>query len=119
VIKALPIKGYVVDQVLLRIVQETKPVVVIITNLTKDNVNRLGGLIRELPVRILVIDVIPDTILMRNLMQNPPCTHWFVRDRNKLYTILPKNVKVITWDPACEGIGLVMSRVSAYIGRWL
>jgi uncharacterized protein (DUF58 family) len=119
VIKALPIKGYVVDQVLLRIVQETKPVVVIITNLTRDNVNRLGGLIRELPVRILVIDVIPDTILMRNLIQNPPCTHWFVRDRNRLYAILPKNVKVITWDPACEGIGLVMSRVSAYIGRWL
>jgi len=115
----LPIKGYVVDQVLLRIVQETKPVVVIITNLTRDNVNRLGGLIRELPVRILVIDVIPDTILMRNLIQNPPCTHWFVRDRNRLYAILPKNVKVITWDPACEGIGLVMSRVSAYIGRWL
>ncbi len=33
----------------------------------------------------------------------------------RLYKALPRNAKVITWDPACEGIGSLIARTSTYL----
>nr|KJR72354.1 MAG: PepX protein [Vulcanisaeta sp. AZ3] len=117
-VKAFPIRGYVVDEALLRIVQETRPVIILITNVTKENVSKLSSMLKLLPSKVLIVDASPDLLLMRGIVKNAPCTNWFIRSRNKLYSLLPRNTKVISWNLTCEGVGLVMARVFMHIGRW-
>ena len=119
VIRALPTRGYVLDGALLRIVRETRPVIIIVTNVTKDNAEMLSRFVRALPTRTLIVDIVPDTVLVRTWLKDVRCVRWFIRDRTKLYTLFPRNAKVMTWDPACEGIGLVIAKLSTYIGKWL
>ncbi|ADY00569.1 PepX related from Caldicellulosiruptor saccharolyticus [Vulcanisaeta moutnovskia 768-28] len=118
-IRALPIKGYAMDLALYRLIQETDPALIIVTNVNKESISRLNDTINQLPTRALAIDIVPETILMRNLIKGTPCAQWVIRNRTKIYLALPKNVKVITWDPACEGIGSLIAKISTYLGRWL
>ncbi|BDR91293.1 DUF58 domain-containing protein [Vulcanisaeta souniana] len=118
-IRSLPIKGYSMDMTLYRVIRDTNPVLIAVTNINKESVGKLGEIISRLPTRALVIDVVPNTILMRGMFRNIPCNQWVIRDRRRLYGALPRNTKVITWDPACEGIGSVIAKASTYIGRWL
>ncbi|MGC8542856.1 MAG: DUF58 domain-containing protein [Vulcanisaeta sp.] len=118
-VRSLPLKGYVMPVSLTRIINETRPATILITNITKENVEKLSELMRQLPTKALIIDISPNTILMKNLLQKVPCGQWLIRDKRRLYAVLPQSVKIITWDPACEGIGMVMARVLSYIGRWL
>lgn len=119
VVKALPIKGYAMDPALYRLIQETDPALIIVTNVNRESIGRINGVIRQLPTRALVIDVVPDTILMRSLVKGLPCNQWVIRGRARLYGALPRNAKVITWDPACEGIGSLIAKILTYLGRWL
>ena len=118
-VRALPIKGYTMDPALHRLIQETDPALIIVTNVNRESIEKIIGVVGQLPTRALIIDIVPDTVLMRNLVSGLPCNQWVIRDRVRLYRALPRNAKVITWDPTCEGVGSLIARVSTYLGRWL
>ncbi len=104
------------DPALYRLIQETNPVLIIVTNMNVESAERVITLINKLPSRALIIDIVPDTILMRSLVKGGlPCNQWVIRNRVRLYKALPRNAKVITWDPACEGIGSLIARISTYL----
>ncbi|WP_243666913.1 hypothetical protein [Vulcanisaeta sp. JCM 16159] len=85
------------DPALYRLIQETNPALIIVTNVNRESIESIIGIINRLPTRALIIDIVPDTILMRNLIKGLPCNQWVIRDRVRLYRVLPRNAKVITW----------------------
>ncbi len=108
-----------IDRELLQEVQSKRPIAVLITNINDNNVEDLGEISKMLKSRTLIIDIIPDTLLMKSIVPEPPCTQWFIRSRReRLYKMLPSYVKVISWDPACEDIGSIIARAVTYLGRW-
>lgn len=91
VVKALPIKGYTMDPALYRLIQETDPALIIVTNMNTESIGTITTLLNKLPSRALIIDIVPDTILMRSLVKGLPCNQWVIRNRMKLYRALPRN----------------------------
>ena len=117
-----------VDPALLRVVVETKPLLIVVTNIAnKDAVDAVrkslclgqGGRCRLLS-RALVIDVSHGSVVMRERLSEygiKPCVGR-IATRNRLYRALPRGVLVVPWDPGCEGVGLAVVRLMPRI-RWL
>jgi uncharacterized protein (DUF58 family) len=107
---------------LLRIVQETVPMIVVVTNLEKSNRVSIARFSRELfragASSITVLDVMPYNIISKytsafpergeNLSVNVGLfmKSMIVKTKKKdHYSILPKSVKIVDWDPASEPVG--------------
>ncbi len=116
------------DPVLLRIIAETRPVLVIITNLAGRGA--VEGVRRSLcadrgnecrfPGRALLVDVVHDTIAVRERLGDyvpAPCMGR-TGYRARLYEKLPRGVMAVTWDPGCEGVGTAVARLMPRM-RWL
>ncbi len=107
------------DEAAIRRIAGLKAIALIVTNVTAGNVGEISRISEELRSRALIVDIIPDTILMKNIVGDPPCGKWFVRDRVEgVYGRLPASVKVITWDPACEGVGSVVAKIHRHMMVW-
>ncbi|BDR91272.1 DUF58 domain-containing protein [Vulcanisaeta souniana] len=116
------------DPALLRVIMETKPILIIITNMaSKDVVNALrkslcvgpGNRCRLLG-RALVIDVSHGSIVMGEKLGDYEITTCIGRigTRARLYKALPKGMLVVPWDPGCENVGLAVARLMPRV-RWL
>ncbi len=57
------------DPALYRLIQETNPALIIVTNMNVESAERVITLLNKLPSRALIIDIVPDTILMRSLVK--------------------------------------------------
>ncbi|CCC80958.1 DUF58 domain-containing protein [Thermoproteus tenax] len=112
--------AYRVDGALKRILNETKPAVIFITNLTKESAGKAVQLAEQIKARMLLVDVTPESILAGRLMQQYGGTRACGRSaKRRLHALLPRNVKVVAWDPACEGVGMAIARITARMGRWI
>lgn len=96
------------DPALLRVIMETRPILIVITNIaSKDVVAALrkslcigpGGRCRLLG-RALVIDVAHGSMIMREKLGDYELTRCIGRvgTRARLYRALPKGVLVVPWD---------------------
>jgi hypothetical protein len=116
------------DPGLLRIIAETKPILILLTNIADgQSVRRLRsylcrgdeGRCRGLG-RVLIIDVVHSSITHRELLgkyMETPCLG-IAPSRARLYRALPRWTQVVTWDPLCEGVGSLVARLMPRI-RWL
>ena len=120
-------EGYL-DPGLLRVIAETKPILILLTNIADgQSVRRLRsylcrgdeGRCRGLG-RVLIIDVTHGSITHRELLGEymvTPCLG-ATPSRARLYRALPRWTQVVTWDPLCEGVGSLVARLMPRI-RWL
>jgi uncharacterized protein (DUF58 family) len=119
---------------LLRIVRETVPMVILVTNLEKSNGASIAKFSRELlrakANSVSILDVIPYNIIAKYL--SPLATgkddssedvglfmkSILVRTKKKdQYSILPKSVRVIDWDPTNEPLGRAIKMSMSIIKR--
>ena len=119
---------------LLRIVRETVPMVILVTNLEKSNRASIAKFSRELlrarANSVSILDVIPYNIITKYL--SPLATgndnssqdvglfmkSILVRTKKKdQYSILPKSVRVIDWDPTNEPVGRAIKMSMSIIKR--
>ena len=118
----------IVDPALLRVIVETKPLLIVVTNIAnRDAVNAIrkslclsqNGRCRLLS-RALIIDVSHGSVVMREKLGEYGVETCIGRitTRGRLYRALPRGVLVAPWDPACEGVGLAVARLMPRI-RWL
>ncbi|MGC8674600.1 MAG: DUF58 domain-containing protein [Thermoprotei archaeon] len=116
-------------KVLRRVISETRPLLVILTNLAAlDDARALKATICanrmethcRLLSRALLIDTVHDSIIIKKELAaefpdlkllNAGIT------RKSTYELLPQGIKVVTWDPVSERVGGVMARVMPLV-RW-
>ncbi|TRM73519.1 DUF58 domain-containing protein, partial [Sulfolobus sp. E5] len=113
------VRGYpaytgVIDKSVLKAWSSMKPIMIIVTNLMENNLAYLSSVFSN--KRVIIVDIIPDNILLKNVVEGNPCNEWFIRDKKELiYEKLPSNAKVVSWDPVCESIGKVVAKISKYM----
>lgn len=110
------------SSLLLRIVRETVPSIIFVTNFEKSNREPVSRFARELlgvgAHSLTILDVIPYNIISKYSSPIPYSTDSASQSAGLLlksilistkkkdqYSILPKGVKVIAWDPSYEPIG--------------
>lgn len=113
-----------VDPAFLRVVVETRPLIIAVANLAnREAAETIAAQLRAAHVRpgsAVVVDVIHGSIVAREALRgyvDSPCLGPS-GSRIKLRSALPRGVRVVSWDPACEGMGeLVVSLMPGM--RWL
>lgn len=106
------------DPRLSSLVAATRPVLVVITNVaSRREAARLASLLGGLPARGVLVDVIPDNLPLKRVLGRGAALPWAAA-RAGLYRALPKRFRVVTWDPAVEGVGAAVVRVLNAL-RWL
>jgi uncharacterized protein (DUF58 family) len=133
-------KFTVEHSLLLRIVRESVPMVFLVTNLEKSNRTSVAYFVRELirtgASSVSILDVIPYNIISKYssplmIGREKPSEEValfmksiLVRTKKKdHYSILPKSVRVIDWDPTKEPVGraikasLTITKRAPYRGR--
>ena len=117
------------DPALVRVIMETKPILIVVTNIaSKEVVNALrmslcGGSKDSkcrLLGRVLIIDISHGSVVMREKLSDYEVTQCIgrVSTRGRLYRALPKGALVTPWDPGCENVGLAVARLMPRV-RWL
>ena len=107
---------YVPSRSFIRMVYELKPHIVYITNLTEESYSMASSFLcrngRCLPSRsMILLDIQPFSVISRyrfsSIGINTGCVSW-MKGREKIYSKLPKRVRVVSWDPLCSSLGSVM-----------
>ncbi|WP_069807237.1 DUF58 domain-containing protein [Vulcanisaeta thermophila] len=112
--------GYAVDPLLSQVVLREGPSVIYVTNITREGLGQVLGFLRTTRSRALIVDVIPSTIVLRGTVNTTGCLgNSLMFERRKLYSLFPGYVKIVPWDPLCEPMGLVITRIMSYTGRLL
>ena len=104
------IQSNVPDHSLVRIVRETKPVLIFVTNISRENIVRISQFANDLlrlRSSMTLVDIMPYTIIAKygrggeSSLKNL----YLATKMKKQYTMLPRGVRVIPWDPAEEKVG--------------
>jgi len=96
---------------LARIINVGRPFLVFITNLeSRMDALRVAFFLRRLNVWGVVVDVVPDNLPLRYMLQKSITLPWTV-SRQEYYRLLPKRFRVVSWDPAYESLGTAVVKV--------
>ncbi len=113
-VRGFPSYARSTDKSVLNAWNKMKPIMIIVTNVMQNNLSFLSSLVSH--KRAIIVDIIPDNILLKNVIEGNPCNDWFIRDKKEsIYEKLPSNIKVLSWDPVCESIGKVVAKISKYM----
>ncbi len=108
--------AYLNDPSLMVMVNETRPIVVMVTSITSDNINWLVGFLKSIPTYGLLLDIIPHSMIMRRSLPEIGCAKVLALDRARLHRLIPSRFRVLPWDPVCDGIGPITVKVLSSIG---
>jgi uncharacterized protein (DUF58 family) len=108
--------AYINDPALRVMVNETRPLVIMVTSVNNDNVNWLSGFLRSLPTYGILLDIIPHSIIMKMSLPDIKCAKALALDRVRLYGLMPSRFRILAWDPVCDGIGPITVKVLSNIG---
>ena len=120
-------KGIKIEELLIlrRVISETNALLVVVSNLAGREVlrslNETMTVRGKALTRTILIDVIHTSIVMRRELEAefPGMKLIAVApDRKKTYSMLPRGIMVIPWDPEAQGIGEVMEKVMSIVG-WM
>lgn len=103
------------DPAIMYIISRERPMIIYLTNVTKESINSINTILRVAPpLGSLLIDITPSTIVLSKYMgtEEVGCMgRAMMFERGRLYSLFPRGVKVITWDPYCEPMGLVIMKI--------
>jgi uncharacterized protein (DUF58 family) len=111
------------SKLLLRMVNESTPAIVVITNLSRSNLFQFSHLsqtlLRAKASSVSIIDIMPDSIIAKyssggytsdGVPQGPVLKSLLLPTKKKLYELLPHRVKVVSWDPVKDHPGYIMRK---------
>lgn len=102
---------YEQHEVLIKIIKESRPTIVIISNVTSSNLNQLkrfANMLLRLRARVSLVDVMPYSIIAKHGSMNtglPLKSILLPMKKKEQYGLLPQAVSIVSWDPAFESIG--------------
>lgn len=96
---------------LTKIVNVARPFLIFITNIeSRRDAIRVASFLHRLNVRGVVVDVVPDNLPLKYMLQRSITLPWMI-SRQEYYRMLPRRFKVVSWDPACESLGTAVVKV--------
>jgi uncharacterized protein (DUF58 family) len=110
------------SKLLLRIVRESTPAVVIISNLSKSNLFQFShfseSLLSARASSVSIVDIMPDSIIAKYSSVSsvpgdsggPILKSLLLPTKKKVYELLPRRVKVVSWDPEADPPGRIMRK---------
>jgi uncharacterized protein (DUF58 family) len=116
--------SYTLDPLLIKMVRETRPSIVLITNLSQHNVaelSRFSSSLLKLGAVVTLVDVMPYAIIAK---YSPSGIGVLLKglllpSKKKQYKILPGGVGVVPWDPVTDSIGRAVRRSLALSRQFL
>jgi uncharacterized protein (DUF58 family) len=99
------------EQKLSRIINVAGPFLVLITNIeSRRDALRVAYFLRRLNVWGAVVDIVPDNLPLRYMLQKSITLPWVI-SRQEYYRLLPRRFRVVSWDPAYESLGTAVVKV--------